>query len=32
VGLLLAVPLLSSIRIVCTHIPRLKVVSELLGS
>ena len=31
VGLFLAVPLLSAIRIVCGHIPRLQVVSDFLG-
>jgi len=31
VGLFLAVPLLSSIRAACAHIPRLKVVSQFLG-
>jgi predicted PurR-regulated permease PerM len=31
VGLFLAVPLLSSIRIACAHIPRLRVVAEFLG-
>lgn len=31
VGLFLAVPLLSAMRIVCAHIPRLRVVAEFLG-
>jgi predicted PurR-regulated permease PerM len=31
VGLFLAVPLLSSIRIACAHIPRLRFVSDFLG-
>jgi predicted PurR-regulated permease PerM len=31
VGLFLAVPLLSSIRIACAHIPRLRVVADFLG-
>jgi predicted PurR-regulated permease PerM len=31
VGLFLAVPLLSTIRIICAHVPRLRVVSEFLG-
>ncbi|MFL5273404.1 MAG: AI-2E family transporter [Anaeromyxobacteraceae bacterium] len=31
VGLFLAVPLLSAIRIACAHVPRLRVVAEFLG-
>ena len=31
VGLFLAVPLLSAARIVCAHVPRLRLVSEFLG-
>jgi predicted PurR-regulated permease PerM len=31
VGLFLAVPLLSAMRIACAHVPRLRVVSEFLG-
>jgi predicted PurR-regulated permease PerM len=31
VGLFLAVPLLSAIRIACMHVPRLRVVAEFLG-
>ena len=31
VGLFLAVPLLSALRIACAHIPRLRVVSDFLG-
>jgi predicted PurR-regulated permease PerM len=31
VGLFLAVPLLSAARIVCAHVPRLRVVAEFLG-
>jgi predicted PurR-regulated permease PerM len=31
VGLLLAVPLLSAIRIACAHVPRLRLVADLLG-
>ena len=31
VGLFLAVPLLSTVRIACGHIPRLQVFSVLLG-
>jgi predicted PurR-regulated permease PerM len=31
VGLFLAVPILSSIRITCAHFPRLRVVSDMLG-
>lgn len=31
IGLFLAAPLLSSIRIVCAHVPRLRLTAELLG-
>jgi len=32
IGLFLAAPLLSAIRVVCAHVPRLRLTAELLGS